>query len=637
MFSNKKNGFKSQDQRVQEINKKYNVNKKIGLFAFFALTASMVMTIYEYASFASAGWALIVFLFIGGLCWFIPVAIMSAEMATVKGWTDGGLFTWVQRTLGTRWGFSAIFFQWFQITIGFVTMLLFITTMLSFSFGGTNGLKVVTGIEIATEANPVLGLQFGDAQSTLTWATVGITFAIVVLIFIVITLSQLFGVRYTSLISRIGFMSGIVFPFFLLFIFGIIFISRKGLNGSMGTFLPTQENADNAMAIISELVIFVSFILSFLGVEASASQINNLKKPEKNYPRVMVILVSIQIIFSSIAGVFIAIATRVGSSDSSKLSYTGGIIQAFLIMTREIMGNEAAAMGTTRFISFLMGFAVIAQISSWIVGPSKAMQVAAKNGLLPSIFAKLNRFGVPIYMISLQSVFVIIWSVVIVFGMMGGLGINGSGDNGSNAGFLAAMQLTVLTYLLAYFLLMITYLKFSLSKSYAAEAGVILLKHKWMKVFVASLALLTNLFSFIVALFPQSNDSSTYGTYYGIIFGLFIPTVCLPFLIYWVMNKKHKISSDGVGNSLSSNNMDSNNLNLNTNTKMNAPITNSFVEHPINNNSNSNDINNVNEHFDGQNNLNITKKSTNYKSLNIAKAVNVANTTNSVIKSQKID
>ena len=37
-----------------------------------------------------------------------------------------GIFAWVGNTLGRRWGFAALFFQWFQITVGFVTMAFFI-------------------------------------------------------------------------------------------------------------------------------------------------------------------------------------------------------------------------------------------------------------------------------------------------------------------------------------------------------------------------------------------------------------------------------------------------------------------------------------------------------------------------------
>lgn len=84
--------------------------KTLGFFGFFAMTASMVMTVYAYPNFASSGLHLIFFLILGGIFWFLPVALVAAEMATVKGWEDGGIFGWVGKTLGKRWGFAALFY-----------------------------------------------------------------------------------------------------------------------------------------------------------------------------------------------------------------------------------------------------------------------------------------------------------------------------------------------------------------------------------------------------------------------------------------------------------------------------------------------------------------------------------------------
>lgn len=80
--------------------------KTLGFFGFFAMTASMVMTVYAYPNFASSGLHLIFFLILGGIFWFLPVALVAAEMATVKGWEDGGIF-WMGRkdlrkTMGLR-------------------------------------------------------------------------------------------------------------------------------------------------------------------------------------------------------------------------------------------------------------------------------------------------------------------------------------------------------------------------------------------------------------------------------------------------------------------------------------------------------------------------------------------------------
>lgn len=83
----------------------------LSLVGFLSITATMVMSVHEYPTFAVAGTQIPFFLLLSGFVWLLPVAICSAEMATVKGWEDGGIFAWVSNMLGTRFGFAAVFFQ----------------------------------------------------------------------------------------------------------------------------------------------------------------------------------------------------------------------------------------------------------------------------------------------------------------------------------------------------------------------------------------------------------------------------------------------------------------------------------------------------------------------------------------------
>ncbi len=78
---------------------------------------------------------MVFFLLLGGLLWFIPVALCAAEMATVKGWEKGGVCTWVSRTLGKDLDLLLSFSQWFEITVGYLTMLYFLTGALSYATG----------------------------------------------------------------------------------------------------------------------------------------------------------------------------------------------------------------------------------------------------------------------------------------------------------------------------------------------------------------------------------------------------------------------------------------------------------------------------------------------------------------------
>lgn len=177
IMMNERRNFMTNNKTTSSVKSNNKSAHKLGFFGFFAITASMVMTVYEYPSFASSGFQLVFFLIVGGLFWFLPVALCSAEMATVEGWESGGIYSWVGNTLGKRWGFSALFFQWFQITVGFVTMAFFILAALAYVFKFD-----------ALYNNPMV-MFFGVA--IIVW---------------VLTFTQLGGTKYTERISKIGFL-----------------------------------------------------------------------------------------------------------------------------------------------------------------------------------------------------------------------------------------------------------------------------------------------------------------------------------------------------------------------------------------------------------------------------------------------
>lgn len=160
--------------------------KQLTLLGFFAITASMVMAVYEYPTFATSGFSLVFFLLLGGILWFIPVGLCAAEMATVDGWEEGGVFAWVSNTLGPRWGFAAISFGYLQIAIGFIPMLYFVLGALSYILKWP-----------ALNEEPI----------TKTIAALIILWAL--------ALTQFGGTKYTARIAKVGFFAGILLPAFI--------------------------------------------------------------------------------------------------------------------------------------------------------------------------------------------------------------------------------------------------------------------------------------------------------------------------------------------------------------------------------------------------------------------------------------
>ena len=153
------------------------------MFGFLFLTGSVLVEIYEYPTFATSGFSAIFYLLAGGFLWFLPIVLAAAEMATVDGWGDGGVFSWTGNTLGEKWGFAHIFFQFMVFTIGAITMIYFIIGALAYVTGWT-----------ALNSDPL------------------IKFIAVLVIFWAITAVQLTGVKNTALVAKIGFIGGILIP-----------------------------------------------------------------------------------------------------------------------------------------------------------------------------------------------------------------------------------------------------------------------------------------------------------------------------------------------------------------------------------------------------------------------------------------
>ncbi|WP_195337099.1 glutamate:gamma-aminobutyrate antiporter [Paraclostridium bifermentans] len=458
------------------------------LFAFFAMTASMVMTVYEYPTFATSGFNLVFFLLLGGILWFLPVALCAAEMATVDGWQEGGIFAWVGNTLGERFGFAAIFFQWFQITVGFVTMIYFILGCVSYIFNW-NALNNV----------PVL------------------KFIAVLVVFWGLTLSQLGGTKNTAKIAKAGFILGIAIPAIILFGVSIAYLLQGNpIDVKIGAkyFVPDFSK-------VNTLVVFVSFILAYMGVEASASHVNELENSKRNYPLAMIILVIVAIILNTIGGLTVAAVIPQGN-----LNLSSGVVDTFKVLILHFIPNGTWIV---KLIALLLALGVMGEVSAWVVGPSRGMYIAAQKGILPKSLTKTNKHDVPVNLVFIQGIVVTIWAAVLTLG--------GGGDNVS---FLTAISLTVVIYLVGYLLFFIGYFKLilkdgDLKRSYQVPGG------KIFKLIVAACGFLTSIFALIISFFPPSQlVGKSIHEYLTILSVSFVITVLIPFVIYSITCKKNR-------------------------------------------------------------------------------------------------
>ena len=460
--------------------------RTLGFFGFFAITASMVMTVYAYPNFASSGMHLIFFLILGGVFWFLPVALCAAEMATVKSWENGGIFAWVGNTLGKRWGFAALFYQWFQITVGFVTMAFFVLAAISYIVGWD-----------ALYNNPFV-MFIGVA--IIVWA---------------LTLTQLGGTKLTARIAKIGFFGGVLIPAAVLMVGLVAYLATGGisqLNLSPAAVVPDFTQTGT-------LVIFASFILAFAGVEASASHVNELKNPGKIYPLVMIVLCVLTIVLDTLGGMAVAMTIPL---DQLEGNMSDGVIASFAAIF-----DAHFHMGWLVYvIAFLLAAGVLAEISSWIVGPSRALLSTADEGILPKSFAKTNKNGVSVKTVVIQGIIVTIWDAV----LCGSMAL--AGGSSSSVSYLTAVGLTVVIYLVGYVLFFLGYFKLVLKHADLPRVFNVF-GGKVGKCIVAACGLALTLFALVVSFFPSSELSAEANVVYVVtLLVCWAVSVAIPFVIY---------------------------------------------------------------------------------------------------------
>ena len=467
-----------------------NVAKKsLTMMGFYALTVAMTMDLHIYPAFAQSGLSLIFFLIVGGLLWFIPTALVAAEMATVEGWEAGGIYVWVKNTLGERLGFAAVFFQWLQVTVGFIAMLYFIL----------GALGSVTGLT-ALSSSPVTK-----------------TIAAVVL-FWIITIMQFRGTRVAERMGDIGGVVGIIIPTIVLVVLAALFLATGGTSAAALTTSALLPNFGQ----ITTLVVFVSFMLSYMGVESSATYANDLQNPGRNYPLAMFLMAITAIVLNAIGGMSVALVIP-----TDKIMLNTGIIDALNALFTHISTHAAFA---ANIIALMIAFGVISQIAGWITGPARGIYMAAQQGLLPPIFRKVNQHDVPIVLIIAQGIIVTIWALILTIG-----------GGGNNLSFLIAIALTVCIYVVAYVLMFAGYFKLiftqkDLKRKYQIPGGIV------GKTIIAGTGLIVTIFAFGISFVPPSSlQSGQSTTYLAILGGCFIAAFMLPFLIYARHDKsKHK-------------------------------------------------------------------------------------------------
>ncbi len=407
----------------------------------------------------------------------LPCALISAELGT--GWPQaGGIYVWAKEAFGERIGFTAIWLQWFQMTIGMV--------MLLTAIGGT----------LAYAINPAL------ENSKL------FILAISLLTYWVATFINLKGLKASSIVSTVSVWTGVFIPGALIIVLGIIYVLTGNpvhfdTSLTVANFIPDIFN-------LSNLSIMIGFVFVFLGLEVSAAHVNNLENPQRNYPLAILIAGILTVAINIVGALSVAAVIP-----QAKINLVAGIIQA--------LDYFLVTFNLTIFIpviAILIAIGGAGQISTWVLGPSTGLMVAGREGNLPKKLQSVNENGVPKNLLILQASLVSLFSII--FAILPGI----------NQAYWQILAMTTIVYGVMYLILYMTgvklrYLKPDVPRAYKIPGGN---PGIWL---IAGVGFAVMLLSMIVSLIPASEIPVGNISLYVLemVLGTIV-MVALPFVIY---------------------------------------------------------------------------------------------------------
>lgn len=341
----------------------------LSVFSLVMINVIAVDSLRTLPLTATLGFSLVSYYLLAAVVFFIPVALVAAELATAFPKT-GGIYVWVREAFGLRAAFITIWLQWIYNVVWYPTILAFIASTLAYLFAP----------ELANN-------KFYLLVTTLSS-------------FWLFTLLNCFGMRVSSIVSTIGAILGTLVPMIGIILLGLFWLYQGHplASANVISWIPDFSHLGN-------LSLFSAVLFGLLGMEMSAVHAEEVKNPQRDYPKAL--LYSTIIIFSTLVLGSLAIVMVV---PTEKLSVVSGLIDAYAIFfdTYHVPWMTYITAGC-----IILGG--VSGVSAWIIGPTKGLLVSAQDGCIPKAFATVNRLGAPYpILISQAVIFTLLCSVFIL-------------------------------------------------------------------------------------------------------------------------------------------------------------------------------------------------------------------------------
>lgn len=342
--------------------------KKIGLSSLIFMNVSALYGIRWIAKSTSSSFGLglgaIPMWFIFAILYFIPGALICAELASTYKSKDGGLHDWVVEAYGEKYGFMVSWLNWTAKLFWYSSFLTFLAINVSYAIGN-QGLADNKIFVLVLSLIVFWGLSFISTKD----------------------------IKFAKLFTNTGAL-GSTIPSILIIVFAFlaVVVLKKIPSASTYTVQTITPNFNpNSLVAISAI------IFGFTGAETLANFITQIDKPEKNFPKA--VIVSALIVATLYVLGSIAITSLMSPNE---ITASKGILDS-LAVACEALGIPAVFI---QVIAAGIAISVLGAIVLYIASPIKMLFGSVNEGIFPKKLTKINEHNVPANAVMFQAVLV---------------------------------------------------------------------------------------------------------------------------------------------------------------------------------------------------------------------------------------
>jgi amino acid transporter len=313
------------------------VMRRVDMILF---TVCAIVVIDQLAASAAIGPSSIFWWVFTLVFFFIPYGLIAAELGATYP-EEGGIYAWVRRAYGPRWGARASWLYWINVALWMPSVYVLFAGMLAQLFFPEMGLwtKILIGL-------------------AMTWLT---TYINVIALDVGKWVPNIGAFIKGAIMLTIGFA-------------GFAYATRHGVANelSLKSITPTWS---------SSLAFLPVIVYNFLGFELMSGASEEMKNPARD------VLTSIVV-----AGIFIATFYLLGTIGIlialpvEKI----GLIEGILDTLNKLFADYA--WGPTFVTALGLGalYTFLANMTTWTIGANRSASEAAERGDLPRILGKLH-------------------------------------------------------------------------------------------------------------------------------------------------------------------------------------------------------------------------------------------------------